>query len=124
MRGRVLRTAILLRSSTSRPRSDRFLPGRLAIEGIDGAERLRIRSFRFSVTRQFEIQNQTRHRLEIVIKSFPWWRGVVSLDGQCIIDDLFPSERKLGMLVWGFATLLCALVAAGVLLWLAWTDRR
>src|SRR5687767_8355185 len=52
----------------------------LEIYRIDGIERLRLRSFRFTVKRQLEIENSERHVLEILIKAFPCWTATVTLD--------------------------------------------
>jgi hypothetical protein len=72
----------------------------LEVYTIDGVERLRVHSFGFTAVRQFVIENAAPHQLEIVVKAIPWWRGHVSLDGQRIIDDLFPAERKIGIVLW------------------------
>src|SRR5437763_3519161 len=69
----------------------------LEVYRIDGVERLRRRSFALSDVQRFEIEGATPHVLEIATTAFPWPAGHASLHGRRIIDDLFPSERKVGM---------------------------
>ncbi len=90
----------------------------LEVFTIDGAVRLRERNFAFSSVRRFEIEGATTHVLEIATKAFPWPSGHVSLDGRPIIDDLFPSERRVGMTL---CAVLLVLVAIAVgLAYLGW----
>jgi hypothetical protein len=97
----------------------------LEIYRVDGIERLRVRSFHFKATRQFEIQNTERHVLEILVKSLPWWTATVTLDGVCVVENLFPSERKIEVIGWTIAGVLWLLAAigAGVLILTHYYDR-
>ncbi|HWC29543.1 MAG TPA: hypothetical protein VG845_05605, partial [Dehalococcoidia bacterium] len=104
---------------------------------VDGIERLRRRYFGTYSVMQIEIEDDARsaevqaggrppsaakkHVLEIVINSLPWWRGHASLDGQTVVADLFPAERKIGLAMYAVLVLL---VVATVLVFAWGAERR
>jgi hypothetical protein len=94
----------------------------LEIYRVDGIERLRRRYFGTSGVVQIEIEDAAdagdagKHVLEIVIRSLPWWRGYASFDGQVVVADLFPAERRIGLATY-VALFLLVLVALLVIVW-------
>ncbi len=62
---------------------------------VNGRERLRIRSFAPWGTRRFTIGNDDQRTIEIRFKYIPFWSTRVFLDGELVVEELFPGLRLL-----------------------------